>query len=127
MLILNIVIFGFSSSCVSKALSVCERYSVPAQNEFQFSQTNEYLEYLKLEETFPKNCAEIQKMGDNENGIRKIFLNKCCTKKTINVLCDQKTDGGGWTVLQQRKDIPNRENFYRKWTEYKLGFGNLKR
>ncbi|KAL7645264.1 UNVERIFIED_CONTAM: hypothetical protein RMT77_003650 [Armadillidium vulgare] len=117
---------GFSSSCVSKALSVCERYSVPAQNGFLFSKTNEYFEYHKLEETFPKNCAEIQKMGDYETGIRKIFLNKCCTKKTINVFCDQKTDGGGWTVLQQRKEIPNRENFYRKWTEYKLGFGNLR-
>ncbi|RXG57832.1 Tenascin-R [Armadillidium vulgare] len=111
---------GFSSYCVSKALSVCEQksepYSVPVQNELLFQ---------KQSETFPKNCAEIQKMGDNETGIRKIYPNKCCIKKTINVFCDQETDGGGWTVLQQRKDIPKRENFYRKWTEYKLGFGNI--
>ncbi|KAL7645265.1 UNVERIFIED_CONTAM: hypothetical protein RMT77_003651 [Armadillidium vulgare] len=111
---------GFSSYCVSKALSVCEQksepYSVPVQNELLFQKQNE---------TFPKNCAEIQKMGDNETGIRKIYPNKCCTKKTINVFCDQETDGGGWTVLQQRKDIPKKENFYRKWTEYKLGFGNI--
>ncbi|RXG58265.1 Techylectin-5B [Armadillidium vulgare] len=120
---------GFSSSCVSKALSVCEqkseRDSVPVQNEFLFEKQRHNQEFHKLEETFPKNCAEIQEMGDNETGVRKIYLDKYFMKKTIKVFCDQETDGGGWTVLQQRKDIPNRENFYRKWTEYKLGFGNL--
>ncbi|KAL7631286.1 UNVERIFIED_CONTAM: hypothetical protein RMT77_018420 [Armadillidium vulgare] len=120
---------GFSSSCVSKALSVCEQksepYSVPVQNEFLFEKRSDNLEYRKPEETFPKNCADIQKKGDNETGIRNIYPNKCCMKKTIEVFCEQETDGGGWTVLQQRKDIPKRENFYRKWTEYKLGFGNL--
>ncbi|KAL7631279.1 UNVERIFIED_CONTAM: hypothetical protein RMT77_018414 [Armadillidium vulgare] len=120
---------GFSSSCVSKALSVCEqkseRDSVPVQNEFLFEKQRDNHKFHKLEETFPKNCAEIQEMGDNETGVRKIYLNKYCMKKTIKVFCDQETDGGGWTVLQQRKEIPNRENFYRKWTEYKLGFGNL--
>ncbi|RXG70053.1 Ficolin-2 [Armadillidium vulgare] len=37
----------------------------------------------------------------------------------------KKTDGGGWTVIQYRYDFAKRENFYRRWTEYKLGFGNL--
>nr|KAG5693354.1 hypothetical protein BaRGS_017647 [Batillaria attramentaria] len=34
--------------------------------------------------------------------------------KRIRVYCDMETDGGGWTV-----------DFYRKWTEYERGFGDL--
>ncbi|KAL7631283.1 UNVERIFIED_CONTAM: hypothetical protein RMT77_018416 [Armadillidium vulgare] len=119
---------GFSASCVSKALSVCEQTNIRdshlVENEFIFPKKTSS-EYQRVEETFPKNCADVQKMGDNETGIRVIYLYKCCMKKTVKVFCDQETDGGGWTVLQHREDIPNRENFYRKWTEYKLGFGNL--
>ena len=40
------------------------------------------------------------------------------------MFCDQKTDGGGWTVFQTRLD--GLVNFYRGWADYKGSFGNLK-
>nr|XP_027237399.1 ficolin-2-like [Penaeus vannamei] len=36
-----------------------------------------------------------------------------------------ETDGGGWTVVQRRRDVLPREDFYRTWEEYVEGFGNV--
>lgn len=44
--------------------------------------------------------------------------------KKQQVYCDQKTNGGGWAVFQRRKD--GSVNFYRGWTDYKNGFGDLR-
>ena len=43
--------------------------------------------------------------------------------KPITVSCDMITDGGNWIAFQRRVD--NSTDFYRGWTEYESGFGNL--
>lgn len=43
---------------------------------------------------------------------------------TLQVWCDQLTNGGGWTVMLARLEQTNQEDFSRGWAEYKAGFGD---
>ncbi|XP_045184083.2 angiopoietin-related protein 7-like [Mercenaria mercenaria] len=45
------------------------------------------------------------------------------TRMGLEVYCDQTTDGGGWLVFQRRQS--GEVDFYRNWTEYRNGFGDL--
>uniref|UniRef100_A0A2C9JB98 Fibrinogen C-terminal domain-containing protein n=2 Tax=Biomphalaria glabrata TaxID=6526 RepID=A0A2C9JB98_BIOGL len=53
-----------------------------------------------------------------------------CTHNRVNVkllsglkvMCDTKTDGGGWIIIQRR--INGKVDFYRGWKEYRDGFGD---
>uniref|UniRef100_A0A2C9MA12 Fibrinogen C-terminal domain-containing protein n=1 Tax=Biomphalaria glabrata TaxID=6526 RepID=A0A2C9MA12_BIOGL len=40
----------------------------------------------------------------------------------LEVMCDTKTDGGGWIIIQRR--INGNVDFYRDWKEYRDGFGD---
>ncbi|VBB30652.1 unnamed protein product [Acanthocheilonema viteae] len=68
-----------------------------------------------------EDCKALLNNDKNESGIYQIFLPKI---GKFNVLCDMKTNDGGWTVIQKRKD--GQIHFAnRTWNEYKNGFGEL--
>lgn len=63
----------------------------------------------------PRNCLKQQ------HGSVRIRLDSDI--EPFFVFCDQKTRGGGWTVVTNRYD--GSENFNRTWSDYKIGFGPL--
>ncbi|MCL4138779.1 UNVERIFIED_CONTAM: hypothetical protein GTU68_002479 [Idotea baltica] len=64
-------------------------------------------------------------MGDTESGVQTVYPFSGNVHRPVSVFCDQTTDGGGWTVIQRRADLPQREDFFRDWVDYQIGFGNL--
>ena len=73
--------------------------------------------YLKVIEA--RDCS-----GYKHNKKSGIYVINPDGKKPFRVYCDMTTGKGGWTVIQRRAD--GSVDFYRKWNDYKLGFGNLK-
>uniref|UniRef100_T1JG82 Fibrinogen C-terminal domain-containing protein n=1 Tax=Strigamia maritima TaxID=126957 RepID=T1JG82_STRMM len=73
----------------------------------------------------PSSCAELLIQGNTQSGIYTIFPKSWYSTFPFRVYCDMETDGGGWTLLQRRDDYEIRENFYRNWHDYKIGFGHL--
>lgn len=70
----------------------------------------------------PADCGAIQHADPTaKSGTYAIKLPGSTT--ATQVYCDMDTSGGGWTVIQRRKD--GSENFERKWADYKSGFGKL--
>ena len=67
------------------------------------------------------SCLMLFRAGHHGNGIYTIF--PAGLPDGINVTCDMETDGGGWIMFQRRQD--GSVNFYRNWTEYQSGFGDL--
>ncbi|XP_071139112.1 fibrinogen-like protein 1 [Mytilus edulis] len=68
----------------------------------------------------PHDCSDIP--SDCTSGIYRISPKGT---SEFDVFCDMETAGGGWTVFQRRLD--NSTNFYRGWSTYQNGFGNLQR
>ncbi|GBM32119.1 Techylectin-5A [Araneus ventricosus] len=72
------------------------------------------------------DCSEILENGERKSGEYTIWpSHPNFLGKELKVFCDMETDGGGWTVIQRRGDFPNKVDFYRNWSDYKHGFGNI--
>jgi len=67
------------------------------------------------------DCADIKKRYPRSlSGVYQIVIYS--NSSSFQVYCDMETNEGGWTVFQRR--IDGSENFYRRWTDYAVGFGN---
>nr|KAG5693651.1 hypothetical protein BaRGS_017381 [Batillaria attramentaria] len=57
----------------------------------------------------PASCVDVMEY-DTSNSVHTLTVNNT----QMEVFCDQTTAGGGWVV-----------DFYRNWTDYERGFGDL--
>ncbi|CBY10797.1 unnamed protein product [Oikopleura dioica] len=62
------------------------------------------------------DCAEYKRSGFNDSGLYRIKLS---VNRVIEVFCDMKTDGGGWTTVQRR--VNGSVDFNQPWNSYKNG------
>ena len=69
-----------------------------------------------------ESCLALKLTSNHSDGLQQIHLESI---GWVPVLCDQKTNSGGWTVLQRRTRPFVRVNFDRNWTDYEAGFGNI--
>ncbi|KAI8747776.1 BgiBFREP12.17 [Biomphalaria glabrata] len=68
----------------------------------------------KIEKGPPISCREINSFQE------RVIVTLA---SGLKVMCDTKTDGGGWIIFQRR--INGKVDFYRGWKEYRDGFGDF--
>ncbi|KAH9525853.1 Ficolin-1 [Bulinus truncatus] len=78
----------------------------------------------EIGKTIPHFCSTIQ-MFHCQRGIHMDthYIKIHSRYYDASFLCDIKTDGGGWIVIQRR--VNKQTNFNQDWSAYKNGFGTL--
>ncbi|XP_069102072.1 fibrinogen-like protein A [Argopecten irradians] len=116
-----------SSKCQTDCLSysynketkVCKTYT-KAMCDGHNVNLSSATEYTKMtdEAASLTSCSKL--CPANSSGVYRVTLTP---GRNDDVYCDMDTDGGPWTVIQNRQD--GTVDFYRNWTEYQTGFGDL--
>ena len=81
-----------------------------------------------VEGSLIKNCCNVATKHfyfsvDRKPSTVYSIVDLCGQGTTVQGYCDTITDGGGWLVVQRRKD--GSVDFNRFWWEYEMGFGSL--
>lgn len=63
-----------------------------------------------------RDCLQAQEAGHSTSGMYLIKPDEA--DRPMQVWCEQDIDGGGWTVIQSRRD--GSVNFFRNWDNYKV-------
>ncbi|XP_060940352.1 microfibril-associated glycoprotein 4-like [Limanda limanda] len=72
---------------------------------------------------YPADCSQINKIRDQQqSGTYSIY--PAGENLRVEVYCQMSPDQPAWTVIQTRMD--GTVNFYRPWTQYKVGFGSVR-
>ncbi|XP_038065154.1 microfibril-associated glycoprotein 4-like [Patiria miniata] len=72
-------------------------------------------------EVYNSSCQMLFRAGHRASGVYTIY--PVADSVGVPVYCDMETDGGGWMVIQRRRD--GTEDFSRVWVEYQSGFGDM--
>ncbi|XP_070561373.1 uncharacterized protein [Ptychodera flava] len=68
----------------------------------------------------PRDCEDVRRQGHKSSGVYYIDPDD---RGSFAVYCDMDINGDAYTIFQRRYDMSL--DFYRDWTDYKNGFGDL--
>ncbi|KAJ8035654.1 Fibrinogen-like protein A [Holothuria leucospilota] len=75
---------------------------------------------------YPRDCQEVFQQCSKNNASGVYLIKPDGYDEAFEVFCDNQVDGGGWTVFQRRNE-DNTVEFTRNFSEYRKGFGFLRR
>ncbi|GFO25420.1 fibrinogen c domain-containing protein 1-like [Plakobranchus ocellatus] len=67
------------------------------------------------------DCASVYSAGHHRSGV--FYIKPLYAACPIPVWCDMDSPGGGWLLLQRRRN--GRQSFNRNWAAYRAGFGDV--
>ena len=86
--------------------------------------------YSRTEKPIIKSCCDVTAEGSyfsTSNGHSGVYniVDLCARGPLVQGYCDTYTDGGGWLIIQRRRQQYRSSNFHRFWVDYERGFGSL--